>query len=271
MGKGYLICVDSDGCAMDTMNSKHKLCFGPALVEEWELWPWREEILKQWEKMNLYSMDRGINRFAGLAKMLCIVNERYTPIEGLAPYLEWAGKSQRLSEEALLSHMQESKGVCFAKALSWSRRVNEKIAAMAPEEKRAFPGVKEALERARLHADVAVVSSANKEAVEKEWEEQGILKYVDWVLTQSVGSKKDILAALLQNHGYEVSHVLMIGDAPGDARAAQDNHILFYPILPGAEEASWRDFPRALSKMLQGAYQGQYQKQLLSSFYEQMQ
>ena len=25
----YLICVDSDGCAMDTMDSKHMLCFGP--------------------------------------------------------------------------------------------------------------------------------------------------------------------------------------------------------------------------------------------------
>ena len=32
-----LICVDSDGCAMDTMNIKHMKCFGPCLVEEWGL------------------------------------------------------------------------------------------------------------------------------------------------------------------------------------------------------------------------------------------
>ena len=25
----YLVCVDSDGCAMDTMDIKHKRCFGP--------------------------------------------------------------------------------------------------------------------------------------------------------------------------------------------------------------------------------------------------
>ena len=28
----YLICVDSDGCAMDTMNCKHLQCFGPCMV-----------------------------------------------------------------------------------------------------------------------------------------------------------------------------------------------------------------------------------------------
>ena len=27
----YLICIDSDGCAMDTMNSKHFDCFGPGM------------------------------------------------------------------------------------------------------------------------------------------------------------------------------------------------------------------------------------------------
>ena len=25
----YLVCVDSDGCAMDTMDIKHFKCFGP--------------------------------------------------------------------------------------------------------------------------------------------------------------------------------------------------------------------------------------------------
>lgn len=27
--KDFLICVDSDGCAMDTMDIKHIKCFGP--------------------------------------------------------------------------------------------------------------------------------------------------------------------------------------------------------------------------------------------------
>ena len=32
--KRFAVCVDSDGCAMDTMNIKHIRCFGPCMVEE---------------------------------------------------------------------------------------------------------------------------------------------------------------------------------------------------------------------------------------------
>ena len=32
--KEYLICVDSDGCAMDTMDIKHIRCFGQCMVKE---------------------------------------------------------------------------------------------------------------------------------------------------------------------------------------------------------------------------------------------
>ena len=32
--KDFCVCVDSDGCAMDTMNIKHIRCFGPCMVEE---------------------------------------------------------------------------------------------------------------------------------------------------------------------------------------------------------------------------------------------
>ena len=43
--KPFAVCVDSDGCAMDTMNIKHFRCFGPCMVEEWGLEPWRDDIL----------------------------------------------------------------------------------------------------------------------------------------------------------------------------------------------------------------------------------
>lgn len=45
--KSYLICVDSDGCAMDTMTVKHVKCFGPCMVEEWNLQKWAEPILNR--------------------------------------------------------------------------------------------------------------------------------------------------------------------------------------------------------------------------------
>ena len=43
----FLICVDSDGCAMDTMDVKHYRCFGPCMVDEWGLEEWREPILRR--------------------------------------------------------------------------------------------------------------------------------------------------------------------------------------------------------------------------------
>ena len=68
--KDYLICVDSDGCAMDTMDIKHFRCFGPCMVEEWGLEEWATPILNRWNAINLYSGTRGINRFKGLAMAL---------------------------------------------------------------------------------------------------------------------------------------------------------------------------------------------------------
>ena len=59
----FLVCVDSDGCAMDTMDIKHIRCFGPCMVAEWGLSEWEEPILARWNDINLYSMTRGINRF----------------------------------------------------------------------------------------------------------------------------------------------------------------------------------------------------------------
>ena len=79
----YLVCVDSDGCVMDTMNCKHFNCFGPCMVDEWELGQWREEILARWNVINLFSMTRGINRFKGLAVALGEIHERYMPIPGI--------------------------------------------------------------------------------------------------------------------------------------------------------------------------------------------
>ena len=80
--KDFLICVDSDGCAMDTMDIKHIRCFGPCMVEEWELSEWKAPILERWNVINLYSMTRGINRFKGLAMALKEINDTYNEETG---------------------------------------------------------------------------------------------------------------------------------------------------------------------------------------------
>ena len=125
--KDYLICVDSDGCAMDTMDIKHIRCFGPCMVEEWELTRWKDAILKRWNDINLYTMTRGINRFKGLAMALKEINDTYIKIEGVEVLDQWVETSNELSNPALKRAIDENDNICLRKALSWSEKVNESI------------------------------------------------------------------------------------------------------------------------------------------------
>ena len=45
--KDFLICIDSDGCAIDTMDIKHIKCFGPCMITEWNLQEWEIPILNR--------------------------------------------------------------------------------------------------------------------------------------------------------------------------------------------------------------------------------
>ncbi|MBQ7359756.1 MAG: HAD hydrolase-like protein [Lachnospiraceae bacterium] len=264
--KDYLLCVDSDGCAMDTMDIKHFKCFGPCMVEEWGLEEWEEAILTRWNEINLYTMTRGINRFKGLAMALKEINDQYIQIEDVDLLCRWAEESNELSNAAVSREIERCDSIIFKKALSWSKKVNEAINALPFEVKKPFEGVKEALEYAHQYVDVAIVSSANYEAVMEEWELYGLLEHVDVVMAQNVGSKAFCISEMLKK-GYEKDKVLMAGDAPGDFDAAKKNDVFYYPILVRHEKESWDEFKAvAISKLLDGQYGGAYQKQKIEEF-----
>ena len=79
----YLICIDSDGTAMDAMNAKHRRCFGPCFVSEWELEEHRDEVLNTWNEVNLYSSTRGFNRFITFAEVLQRIDGKYLAVNEL--------------------------------------------------------------------------------------------------------------------------------------------------------------------------------------------
>ena len=252
--KEFLICVDSDGCAMDTMELKHRKCFGPCLIREWNLEPWAGLLLQRWNSINLYTSTRGINRFKALALLLQEVNSRYTPVEGLSELVRWTSDTAELSNRALETAVRTAAGPCLARALAWSRAVNTAIQALPPESSQPFDGVKAALAAAYAAADVAVVSSANREAVESEWARCGLADTVSTVCCQELGSKTRCISALLEK-GYRPDNVLMVGDAPGDLEAARQNGVFFYPILTRREAESWKFFCReGLPALLSGRY-----------------
>lgn len=261
----FLVCVDSDGCAMDTMDVKHIRCFGPCMVDEWGLDQWREPILKRWNEINLYTMTRGINRFQGLRLALEEIHSEYTPIEGVQELAGWVDGAKELSNAALERAIGQGGGVCLQKALHWSQAVNQAITALPESLKRPFPGALEGLAAAHAMADVAVVSSANRDAVVEEWEKYGLASHVDLLLAQDAGTKAHCIAELL-NKGYDPSHVIMVGDAPGDQAAAQQNGVWFYPILVRHEAESWAELKdTALARLLAGTYED-YGKEKSAAF-----
>lgn len=268
--KEFLVCVDSDGCAMDTMDIKHIRCFGPCMVDEWGLGQWREEILERWNEINLYTMTRGINRYKGLSMALQEIHGKYTPIEDLDTLVQWARESPELSNAALERAIENEDSISLKKALAWSKAVNASINRIPEEEKVPFEGVKEALKFAHETADIAIVSSANLDAVLEEWERFGLLEHTDIVLAQDAGSKAFCIGELLKA-GYGKNHVLMCGDAPGDMDAAERNGVFYYPILVRHEKESWEEFKgTAVKRLLDGTYGGDYQQAKTKDFLDNL-
>ena len=265
----YLVCVDSDGCVMDTMNCKHFHCFGPCMVTEWGLEEWKEEILDRWNVINLFSMTRGINRFKGLAMALKEIDGKYTKITGVDALVHWADTAPALSNDGVAKAAAEATDpdakLVLNKALSWSKAVNAAIVELDESLKVPYNGAKEGLAAAHQFADVAMVSSANRDAVEEEWGKFGLLEHTDIVLAQDVGSKAACIAAMLK-FGYDLDKVVMVGDAPGDCDAAEKNNVYYYPILVNHEKESWDEAIAVGFGKLQSGEYAEYEIQKKKEF-----
>ncbi|MFX3808020.1 HAD family hydrolase, partial [Streptococcus suis] len=74
----------------------------------------------------------------------------------------------------------------------------------------AFIGVHKGLEKLRQLGKVYVVSSANFEAVEEEWTDQGLMEFVTEFYCQDRGKKEDVIKQL-REEGYCPNKIMMIG------------------------------------------------------------
>ena len=111
-----------------------------------------------------------------------------------------------------------------------------------------------------------VVSQTPTEALEREWAEHHIAKMVRMIAGQEMGTKTEHLKFAAVGK-YAPDKILMIGDAPGDYKAAKANNALFFPIVPGQEEKSWKQFhDEAIEKFFDGTFAGGYAEKLLEEF-----
>jgi len=265
----YLVGIDSDGCAFDTMELKHKECFCPNHIKHWKLQGVSKYAREAAEFVNLYSKSRGINRFPALVEVLQWlqarpeVRARGVKIEIPQSLLDWIKTETKLGNPALEKAVAETGDPGLKQALEWSKAINASVADMV-EGVPPFPFVRESIKKLRATADVMVVSATPQEALRREWAEHDLAQYVVGIFGQESGSKTEHLRMAAK---YPAEHTLMIGDAPGDYKAAVANKALFFPINPGAEEESWQRFyEEGIDRFLGGAFAGEYQADLLTEF-----
>ncbi|MBL9125397.1 MAG: HAD family hydrolase [Planctomycetaceae bacterium] len=265
----FLVGIDSDGCAFDSMEVKHKECFIPNTINHYNLQGVSKYAREAAEFVNLYSKSRGINRFPALIETLewlqkrPEVRARGIEIALPAGLIAWMKRETKLGNPALKQAVEATGDPDLQQALAWSQGVNDAVAALVRGVP-PFPWVRECLDLLKGRADLLVISATPNEALQREWEEHDLAKYVDAICGQEVGTKKETLA--VARH-YQPNHALMIGDAPGDYQAAQANNALFFPINPGREEESWKRLhDEGLDRFLGGLFAGDYQQQLLDEF-----
>lgn len=267
----YLVGIDSDGCAFDTMEVKHKECFIPNTINSWDLQAVSKYAREAAEFVNLYSKWRGINRFPALLWTFDLLTERpevqrrSVQIPEVPNLRDWVQRETKLGNPALEAAVRKNGHPDLKRALEWSKAVNETVAKFVRGVP-PFPFVRESLVKLHQEVDIIVVSATPYEALRREWEEHDIAKYAAVIAGQEMGTKKEHLALAAADR-YGPNHVLMIGDAPGDLDAARPNGALFYPVNPGNEEASWERFhAEAFDKFVRGEYAGDYEAKLIKEF-----
>jgi len=269
----FFVGIDSDGCAFDTMELKHKECFAPNTIKHWGLQPVSKYARQAAEFVNLYSKWRGINRWPALMMVLDLLRERdeilqrgtaIPQADSLRAFI--AQNAHPHSDAGLRAYMQDRPGdPDLERGLAWTTAINESVADMVRGVS-PFPYVRESLQAMVDRADMMVVSATPCAALEQEWNEHDIAQYVRLIAGQEMGSKT-VHLQLAAAGKYPSDHILMIGDAPGDMKAAKANNALFYPINPGDEERSWRRFyEEAMERFFAGTYAGDYEASLIAEF-----
>ena len=236
--KSFFVGIDSDGTVFDSMTIKHTYSFIPASIEVFGLQSCADEFKRIAEKVNLYSLDRGINRFPGQYMALKELEKKgLFSFTGLEDFNDYINSGMPFSNASLEEWLQKHPSEFNEKILKWSRLGDEyfeKLTDNIPP----FDGVNETVELMHKTADVMVVSAASYKGLLKDWSNAQLTGSVDFIAGQEFGNKASQLT-YAKEKGFDGEQMLMLGDAPGDYAAAKKAGAYFYPIVPGREVESW--------------------------------
>ncbi len=267
----FFVGIDSDGCVFDTMEIKQKQCFHGLIAKLWDLLPIEPLLRETAEFVNLYSRNRGSNRYPALLRTFDLLRERpevtaaNVRVPAMNSLRRWIEEESQLGHPTLEARVAATEDPELSRVLAWSHAVNREVERVV-QDIPPFKWVRECLHKMGTQADIVVVSQTPTEALVREWRACGLLPAVAFIAGQELGTKAEHIAMATRDR-YPASHILMIGDAPGDCRAAKANGALFFPINPGHEVASWQClYEEAFDKFVAGAYAGDYERRLISQF-----
>ncbi len=276
--KDFLVAIDTDGCVTDNMNGKQMLIFHPLYMEFYQLWGIESYFREVAEYYNLFSVQRGCNRFLAILYTLQALRKRNDVLkitreknialpeaEPLNQYIEYCEKNKLgLGNPSLIKYLNANpRSLYLYKLLGWSEAVNR----MFPFVKiPPFDNVRESLKLMSDKADVIIVSQTPYEDLVNFWQENNLTPYIRAIAGQEMGKKGHHIETVKKVCGYEDSKILMLGDADGDLKGVKQNNGLFYPVPAGYENRAWQEFPEYFEQFTAGRYAGETEKKLLDEF-----
>ena len=271
----FFIGIDSDGCVFDSMEVKQKEFFVPNAIKFFGLSDISDILQETWEFVNLYSIHRGGNRFTSLVKVFDLLSgnqeliSRGYNLPDMTGLREWVNSETKLGNANLRKYFESNYDPGLEKVLKWSEAINDEITRLLRNIP-PFPYALKALDHISGSADLVIISQTPFEAIDREWKENDLKKYVREIAGQEYGSKTEQIAMAAKGK-YHDNKILMIGDAKGDFDASVNNGILFYPVIPGKENESWKRFlNEGFEKFIKGTFAGDYENKLLKEFWESL-
>lgn len=267
----FLVCIDSDGCVLDTMEVKVRQVFIPQTLRWWGLSDFQPYAQDVAEFVFLYSQTRGLVRYELLVRLfellaaliaqqqLDFVLPDIDPLRRFVSHDDYV-----LSLNGLEQYRVDYPDTVLDTAVGWVNAIDAAVKQLdvAP----MFNAVRETLAALTQRADAVVISMTPTAQLRNEWQHHQLLNVPIAISGQEDGHKSRRIAHL-RAHGYMREKVLMIGDSPGDLRAAHDNDVAFYPILAGQENAAWETLlHEGLQRFFNGSYHGDYENQQIAAF-----
>ena len=114
----FLVCLDSDGCVMNTVRIKHTTVMCPELIRVFALDEQADFITAAWDEINLHTITRGISRFESVRLVFDRLKNRGIEIPGSEDIAAWVDTATELSTASLQRELQKT-GSLAASCTPW--------------------------------------------------------------------------------------------------------------------------------------------------------